>query len=89
VSLLEVCLVPVKGDDVRSRFWFDFLRLVMSRTAAMTARPSSVPVWDKVTFTGNWRRPLPPAQARWGHHAVLVYNFVPIESRAPTPGGAK
>jgi|GEM_PF-5886623 len=43
-------------------------------------------MWDKVTFTGNWRRPLPPAQARWGHHSVLVYNFVPIESRAPTPG---
>jgi len=38
VSLLEVSLVPVKGDDVRSRFWFDFLRLVMSRTAAMTPR---------------------------------------------------
>jgi len=61
----------------------------MSRTAAITARPSSVPVWDKVTFTGNWRRPLPPAQARWGHHAVLVYNFVPIESRTPTPGGCE
>ena len=30
--------------DVRSRFWFDFLRLVMSRKAAMTARPGGCEV---------------------------------------------